>query len=232
MNAGRHTAGQGGCDDADAAAYVLGALTPEENETFRRHLSTCVVCRDEVAALKTVGDALALAVPQQAAPRRLRQRVLADVRQNPRAAGTTAGVRRSRAVFAPAAAAVGGAVALAGVIVAVVVLASGESGRSRTIRARVAAPATAVVRVVSGHAELIVRHMPRPPDGKIYEVWLERDGRNPTPTSALFDVTPAGAGAVDIPGDLHGVREVLVTPERRGGSLAPTHSPVIVARLS
>jgi hypothetical protein len=87
------------------------------------------------------------------------------------------------------------------------------------------------VRVVSGRGELIVRHMPPPPGGKIYEVWLERDGRNPTPTSALFDVTSSGAGAVDIPGDLRGVREVLVTPEPRGGSLAPTHLPVIVARL-
>jgi hypothetical protein len=231
MNGGRHTTGQRGCD-ADAAAYVLRALTTEESEAFRRHLSTCVVCRDEVASLKTVGDALALAAPQLAAPRRLRQRVLADVHKDPKAARTTSGTRRSRALFAPSAAAVGGALALAGVIVAVIVLASGESGGSRAIRARVAAPATAVVRVVSGHAELIVHHMPPPPDGKIYEVWLERDGRNPTPTSALFDVTSAGAGAVDIPGDLRGVREVLVTPERRGGSLTPTHSPVIVARLS
>ncbi|MDQ6810286.1 MAG: hypothetical protein M3Z95_00110, partial [Actinomycetota bacterium] len=63
-------------------------------------------------------------------------------------------------------------------------------------------------------------------------VWLKRSGRPPTPTTALFDVTAAGAAAVDVPGDLHGVGEVLVTPEPRRGSRAPTHAPVIVARLS
>jgi anti-sigma-K factor RskA len=228
MNAGRHTPGEKGCD-ADAAAYVLGALTTDESEAFRRHLSACVVCRDEIATLKTVGDALALAAPQLPAPRRLRRRVRADIRREPKAARATAGTRRSRALFAPAAAAVGAAFA----IVAVVVLASGGSGRSRMVGASVTpSTASAVVRVVSGRGELIVRHMPPPPEGKVYEVWLERDGRNPTPTSALFDVTSSGAGAVDIPGDLSGVREVLVTPEPRGGSLAPTHAPVIVARLS
>ncbi|MCW3026584.1 MAG: hypothetical protein JWM29_2016 [Solirubrobacterales bacterium] len=231
MNAGRHTTGERGCD-ADAAAYVLGALTTEESEAFRRHLSTCVVCRDEVAALKTVGDALALAAPQLRAPRRLRRRVRADIRGEPKAARATAGTARRRGLFAPAPVAVGAAFALAGVIVAVV-LASGGSRGSRTVGASVTpSTASAVVRVVSGRGELIVRHMPPPPAGKIYEVWLERDGRNPTPTSALFDVTSSGAGAVDIPGDLRGVREVLVTPEPRGGSLAPTHLPVIVARLS
>jgi hypothetical protein len=231
MNAGRHTPGEKGCD-ADAAAYVLGALTTTESEAFRRHLSTCVVCRDEVAALTTVGDALALAAPQLPAPRRLRRRVQADIRREPQPARAAASTRRSRALFAPSAAAVGAALALAGVIVAVVVLASGGSGGSRTVGASVIpSTASAVVHVVSGRGELIVRHLPPPPEGKIYEVWLERDGRNPTPTSALFDVTSSGSGAVDIPGDLSGVREVLVTPERRGGSLAPTHPPVIVARF-
>jgi anti-sigma-K factor RskA len=231
MIPGRHAPGEKGCD-ADAAAYVLGALTTEESEAFRRHLSTCLVCRDEIAALKTVGDALALAAPQLPAPRRLRRRVRADIRREPRAATATTGPRRSRALFAPAVATVGAAFAFAGVIVAVVVLGSGGSGGSRTVGASVTpSTASAVVRVVSGRGELILRHMPPPPEGKVYEVWLERDGLKPAPTSALFDVTSSGAGAVDIPGDLRGVREVLVTPEPRGGSLVPTHPPVIVARL-
>ena len=44
----------------DAAAYVLGALEPEELEAFRTHMSTCVVCRDEVNAFQEVADTLPL----------------------------------------------------------------------------------------------------------------------------------------------------------------------------
>jgi hypothetical protein len=35
-----------------------------------------------------------------------------------------------------------------------------------------------------------------------------------------------------LPASLRGIREVMVTPEPDGGSPAPTHTPVIVARLS
>ena len=74
--------------------------------------------------------------------------------------------------------------------------------------------------------------MPAAPAGKVYEVWLARAGRAPAATSALFDVAADGSAAVDVPGDVRGVNEVLVTPERRGGSARPTHAPVISARLA
>ena len=89
-----------------------------------------------------------------------------------------------------------------------------------------------VVRVQGGRGELIIRRMPAAPAGKIYEVWLKGPGAQPAPTSALFDVTSAGSAAVDVPGHLRGVREILVTPEPRGGSVRPTHAPVIIARLA
>ncbi len=43
----------------------------------------------------------------------------------------------------------------------------------------------------------------------------------PQPTDALFTVTRAGAGSVEVPGSLRGVREVMVTSEPLGGSSAP-----------
>ena len=49
----------------------------------------------------------------------------------------------------------------------------------------------------------------------------------PAPTKALFSVTAAGDGEVDVPGNLQGVSPVLVTPEPTGGSQHPTHPPVI-----
>jgi hypothetical protein len=232
MNADERTHGQSGCG-ADAGAYVLGALTSEEAEAFRSHLSTCIVCRDEVAALEAVAGALALAAPQLPAPRRLRRRVLADVRREPAPRAALVGRPRLRARPPRGAAALGGALALAGAIVAAIVLASGGSAGTRVVRASVALPrGSAVVRLAGGHAELVLRGMPQAPPGEIYEVWLQRAGHSPSPTSALFDVTSAGAGAVDVPGDLRGVRELLVTPEPRGGSLSPTHAPVIVAQLA
>ena len=40
----------------DAAPYVLGALEPAEARAFARHMQSCAVCRDEVAALVPVLD--------------------------------------------------------------------------------------------------------------------------------------------------------------------------------
>jgi len=225
---------QGDCG-RDAGAYVLGCLEASELEDFRRHLAGCVVCRDEVAALQLVVELLPMAAPQLAVPRALRRRVLAEVRAARReespgqARRSRLGLRmpRTRGALAGAAA----IAAAAAIAVGLVAFLPG-SGKARSVIARVAYPsASAVVRLQSGHAELIVRHMPAAPRGAIYEVWLKRGARPPAATSALFGVTSAGAAAVDVPGNLRGVSEVLVTPERLGGSLRPTRAPVIVARL-
>jgi anti-sigma-K factor RskA len=221
----------------DAGAYVLGALGPDEAEEFRRHMATCVVCRDEVAALQSVVDELPMAAPQLPAPRALKRRVIADARAERVATARRGSDRRAWRPRAPSARAGALALAAAVVVLAAVVgglsLSSGGSQRTRLVRASVAArSASAVVLVTEGHGELVVRRMPAAPAGKVYEVWLRRRGGPPLPTSALFDVTSAGAAAVDVPGDLHGVAEVLVTPEPLGGSPAPTHAPVILARLA
>ena len=84
----------------------------------------------------------------------------------------------------------------------------------------------------AGHAELVVSGMRQPPPGKIYEVWLKRGAGAPRPTDALFGVTSQGSGSASVPQSLHGVREVLVTSEPRGGSLHPTSQPVIVVTLA
>jgi anti-sigma factor RsiW len=214
----------------DPAAYVLGALEPAEAQAFRDHLDNCVVCRDEVAAFQQVVDALPMAAPQQPVPRGLRRRVRRAVRAEPKLA-----VPPSRAPRRQPRPAIAGALALAAAVATVGALELGAAGSSglRTIQARViGVPGTAQLRLSSGRAELIVRHLAPPPTGRIYEVWLKPAQRPPSPTSALFGVTSSGAGTVDVPGDLHGVSEVLVTAEPAGGSRVPTHAPVIVARLT
>jgi hypothetical protein len=128
--------------------------------------------------------------------------------------------------------------ALAGLAVLLVAIAvvvgvtAGSGGGARTLRASVVGlPGSAEVHVTNGHAELVVEHLPPPPSGHIYEVWLKRGAAAPAPTPTLFSVTRAGAADVGVAGSLRGVTEVLVTPEPAGGSLVPTHTPVIVARL-
>ena len=217
----------------DAAAYVLGALEPAEAEAFRTHLATCIFCRDEVAALQPVADALPMAAPQYNAPSGLRRRVLAAARAEARPEPTpdrrrTTGFRLPRPALAGALAVV---VALA--VIGVVNLASGGSSGVRVIPARVTAlDASAQLRVTDGRAELVVRHFPPPPAGHIYEIWLQRGNGAPSPTKTLFSVTSSGAGNIGLPENMSGVSAVLVTPEPAGGSLAPTHAPVIVAPLT
>jgi Anti-sigma-K factor rskA len=96
----------------------------------------------------------------------------------------------------------------------------------------VGSPGRAQLRVTGGQAKLVVSHLPAPPAGLIYEVWLQRGNGAPSPTSALFRGTSDGAGDIDVPGDLHGVSRVTVTQEPSDGSRIPTHAPVIIARLS
>jgi anti-sigma-K factor RskA len=227
--------GQHDCG-TDAAAYVLGALEPEEAEAFSRHIATCVVCRDEVATFQHTTNALAMAPPQHAAPRGLKRRVMRAVRESDaQAQGSTA--RRPRRfgsglMARPAIAAVA-ALAVVVVVVGAIIVSSSGSGGARTIEATVTGSSgTAQLSVSGGRGELVVRGFPQPAAGHIYEVWKLHDGAKvPSPTRALFSVNSSGAADVGVPGDLNGVTKVLVSQEPAGGSLAPTTTPVIVASV-
>jgi anti-sigma-K factor RskA len=218
----------------DAGAYVLGALEPGEVEAFRAHLKGCVACREEIASLGAVVQTLPMAAPQLAVNRALRRRVMADVRAAQRASAVEHrgrvgfGARRGARLAIAAAA----AVAIAATVTTVE-LSSSDSSSTRVLRAVVTpSSASAFVQLRAGRAELVVRHMPAPPPGHIYEVWLKRSTGAPIPTNALFSVTASGDADVDVPGNLAGVRAVLVTPERFGGSKRPTRAPVIIAKLA
>ncbi len=208
----------------EAAAYALGALDEQEAVSFERHLLTCEVCRAELDSFGAVREQLALAVPQFAAPRRLRRAVLAEVRP-PRPAR-----RLWRPGFAPA-------VGLAALVLAVAVVVDrvlvSSSARVRTVVASVHGAGHAVLRISGDHAELIVHGMPRPPGSDIYEVWIvRRRGTTPQPTNALFSVTSDGNGVVGVPGDVSAIGTVMVTEEPAGGTKVPTHPPVVRVRIA
>jgi len=208
---------------ADAAAYVLGALEPMEAERFRLHMESCAICRAEVDSLEQIVGELPSSAHQHRAPKTLRRRVMAEVQADARAD------RRARPgrhriqgmVLAPV-------VSLTVAVLAVVGIEITSTAGTAVYAASVG---DAQVRVTNGHAELVVHKLPLPRGSRIYEVWLQHRHGAPQPTTALFSVTASGDGSVDVPGNLHGVREVLVTQERAGGAKHPTSQPVIVAPI-
>ncbi len=221
-----------GCEGY-AAPYVLGALTDAEHESFVRHLDTCAVCREEVVALATVTAALPALAPQLEPPPELKRRVMSEVRDDVRlqASGAEGASRPSLPswmrlrVLSPV------AVGLAAVALAAVVLAGGGTAKPKLIRAQVTIPgASAFVRVSGGHAQLDVSGMPATSGGRVYEVWLKRNG-SPEPTNALFHVSAGGRASVGVPGSVQGVKLMLVTDEPAGGSAVPTSTPSVIARL-
>jgi anti-sigma-K factor RskA len=221
---------------ANAAPYVLGALTDDEHEAFGRHMAACAICREEVVALQAVAAALPAAAPQLTAPSELKQKVMSavyeDARRLPRI--ETRRVRRRAPLgglgWRPA---LGGLAAAAAVIaLAVISLTSGGGSGTRVIRAQALAPgARAVLRLTGGRAELSIAGMPQSPAGHIYEVWL-KGSAGAQPTDALFTVSSTGDATVDVPGVVPAIREVMVTAEPLGGSRVPTSRPVIVAHVS
>lgn len=223
------------CGD-DVAAYALGALDAAETDAFRRHLDTCAVCRDELASFEEVVNALPMTAPAHRASPELRRRVLRAIDLEPARAGAPRPAARprpwlSRWVVPRPALAFGTALAVAVLAFVVVSLTSSSTPATRVIQAKVTGQGTAQLRIIRGQGELVVHHFSPPPAGQIYEVWLQRGKGAPSSTS-LFGVTAAGDAQVDVPGSLHGVTLVMVTPEPAGGSNAPTHSPVISASLS
>jgi hypothetical protein len=231
---------------------VLGALPEEEHEAFRRHIESCAVCREEVAALQVVASVLPAASPQLSAPPELKRRVMSSVHEDARRRASEATNLRTqdasrRSALAPYGASsrtarawlrwrpnlAAAALAVAVVVLAVVALApSGGGGVTRVIHAEVLVPrASASLSVSDGRAQMSIVGMPQSGAGRVYEVWTRRSG-SPQPTDALFTVTAGGDATVAVPGSVAGVREVLVTSEPLGGSRVPTRMPVIVARIS
>jgi anti-sigma-K factor RskA len=233
----------------DAGSYVLRALPDDEHERFEAHLSGCEGCRREVADLQMAADTLPLAAVQVGPPPELRERIMAVVRSEAELL-TAAGARADEPEGVPAraprrrgwrwpvfslrplpAALAAGVLVAAGVVGGVVL--SGGSDTSTvtgTVRIASAPTARAALKLSDDASKLQVRHMPPPPSGKVYQVWLKRPNQDPAPTTALFRTDANGSADVEIQrGRLKGIEQVLVTAEPDGGSMAPTSDPVIVA---
>jgi len=230
----------------DAASYVLRAMPDGEWELYAEHIADCQLCAGKVDELAFVSDALLNGVPQLTAPPQIRDRVMAVVRAESellRAAGAPADRPVAReparrfgwlAQLRPWPAAVLAASLLALGIGGGALIVGGSSEPPSQTTACATAPAgtTCEMRVAGDSAKLVVAGLRSPPQGRIYQVWLDRDnGTAPQPTEALFSVRK-GRASVAVPGDLTGVKRVLVTDEPPGGSEVPTRRPVIAVTMA
>ncbi len=244
---GEHFACRGG---GDAAAYALGALDDHELDGFRRHLSTCTVCQAEIQSFEQLTDILPMSAPQYPAPRALRRRVMGEVRadaRRQRAAHAAPLAHESRGLRAggmrsggwnlgpsrrPGLIGAGAALALVLAVVIVGLTASGSGKRTSGTHVVQASTGSAQVLVSAGRGELIVHQLTQLPVTNTYEVWEKLANGSVQPTSALFNTSSTGESAVDLPGSLSGVKQILVTKEPANGSAKPTSKPVVVARIS
>jgi anti-sigma-K factor RskA len=231
-------------------SYVLGALEERGVAAVESHLEQCTECQESLAGMQAVVDRLPSSVPIAAPPPELKARLMADVEAEAELMRAASSNRADRPAPAhPRRRLLGrfslGPIALAGACT--VLLLAGffigvarQDGQTpvRTLAATVdrdRAPAAEASLVRHGSdIALVVKRLPKPPNGRIYQVWLQRqDHRAPTPTDALFTVNSHGSGHVAVSGDLRGVRRVLVTAEPPGGSSVPSQLvPLISAPVS
>jgi anti-sigma-K factor RskA len=225
------------------AAYLLGALPGGELEEFERHLEECGRCRQEAATLQVAVDVLPVAVPRVSPPDELKARIMSVVaseaellRATGREADRPAPRRRGLRRWFPRPLITAGAAAAAlavGVIAGVAIVGNDDGGGGqRTLAARITDPLAATTAraslVVEGsRAKLVVRGMPAPESGRVYQVWLKHAGARPVPAGATFMLR---SGDVTIPRSVRGGDRVLVTSEPNGGSPAPTRPPIVVAQ--
>lgn len=212
----------------DLALYALGLVDERERDTIRRHLETCVTCREELRSHEATLAALSESAELEAR-RALRDRIVA---------------RERRPAFALVPRfALGVSLVVAIVFAAIAIVSLRELDETRAERdqyaqalERVAEGARIVTltTTVRGRAALVVPRdgqptllldLPAPPPGKQYEAWVIRGG---SPVRAGLAPQREGFIAVNLtvpvaPGDI-----AAVTLEVAGGVDKPTSDPVAV----
>ena len=225
-----------------SGAYAVDALDDIERAGFERHLAACSECRAEVASLREAASVMAEVAPADP-PAGLRDRVLAGittVRPLPPLTSQTAGAarprRRSRLVAVAAAAAVIGALGIGGAITqpwnddssqtspsAADQVLSAPDAKSTSLDFDGGATATVTHSDLVGKAVIETAKMPPPPDGMVYQLWLEQ------PTSGMVSagVMPVKADqTVVLEGDAATANAAGITIEPEGGSDHPTSDPI------
>jgi len=202
-------------DSDHVGAFVLDALSPEETAAFEEHLRTCKTCRQEVAELSKVVAILPLATEHVEPSEGLHDRIVAAVQEQgstseaptslpvpKRTRGRRTGTRPAASLFALAAAVV---IAALGVWnVRLQQKASNNEVATEVLRALIHHPAVAVLPgrgVAQGASATVIQPdtgatayavvdgLPPAPSGKVYQLWVMREGGAAPVSAGVFQVT-------------------------------------------
>ena len=226
-----------------SGAYAVDALDDVERARFEEHLAACAECRAEVASLRETAARLAETEAVDP-PASLRDGVLNGIRQirplpppKPDRAQQTF-VRRHPlpqilvAVAAVVLLAVGAVIwhpwqyeraTLADRIlhapdaVSVTQKLPGGAGEIRLVRS----PSL-------GRAVMVGEHVPHPPDGKTYQMWLQQPGQQMVSAGLMTDPDRPTV----LSGDAGSAKAAAVSIEPAGGSVHPSSQVVAVFSLT
>ncbi|GAB2750023.1 anti-sigma factor [Amycolatopsis magusensis] len=243
-----------------AGAYALDALDDVERERFRRHLTECPSCAQEVRELQATAARLGAAVAEDPPPG-MKAEVLASIRatrQEPPSAGGDRGGRSRRGggaprwvVFLTTAAAVVG-LALGGVFGGLALRTQGELDAARQQAAEasakyapmgelIASPDVVTVHDPGGHGTVVMSpsldkaafmasNLPARTPDQEYQVWLMHADGQ----VRSMGLVPGGTapGSVLTAQGLAGVAKIGITVEPRGGSPVPTSAPLLTISMA
>ncbi|WFE53233.1 anti-sigma factor [Micromonospora sp. WMMD1155] len=223
-------------------AYVLDAVDDVERAAFERHLVECEPCRVEVAELRETVVRLADDTVIESPPPGLRERTLAQAARTPQLRANVAGASGTRQAgrWRQLTVAAAAAVLVAGGASAITWTVSNDrisdeqasSEQARQIAAVLDAPdarvferslqpggaATVVVSRGRDRGVVLLRDLPAPGSGRIYELWLIR-GSEPRKVGQLAEGDRASTTVIGPVGEAD---TFGVSNEPVGGSATPT----------
>ncbi|MCX4727621.1 anti-sigma factor [Streptomyces sp. NBC_01306] len=238
-------------------AYALHALEPDERAAFEQHLQACPACTQEVRELVATAGRLALAVTVTAPPA-LKQEVLrristerqdtALIARQHRDGGTGRG-GRALSRFALAAC-LASAVGFGGIAVwqhraagdarnsaaqaqqqarALTAVLAAPDAKVTTGKLKDGASGTVVVSHTRNRAAFLTSGLPKPPSGKVYQLWFNDNG---TMRSAGLLNPSTSSESVLMDGSVNSAAGMGITVEPAGGSKAPTTTPLALMKFA
>ncbi len=237
----------------ELSGYALQALDPEEARAVEQHLLTCPTCRETVGAFETVADGLLFALPPKIPPERVRARLKESLAAGrPVSASDRPRFRFSVAWTALAAVTV---LLLAAVVVLTVQVRDLRHQQAVLLQmlqneraglALVSQKDVIVLPVSSGRvsgnlvisadnkaAALFLEGLPALDPAHTYQVWLIPASGSPL-SVGLFQVVPGQPYVtfhLTSASPIKSYAALGITIEPRGGSRAPTTTPVLVANF-